>query len=189
VLCLSDTGVDPLLWSHYSDGHKGFCIGFHRYKLIKHLKSKTVKGDNLTYSDIPFLKQVFLDKAKTLNALIEKKEAEQEKIDRWASIDLFPDLNHISLRLKHDAWKYEKERRFIYNGKPKAIPFPSTAISQIIFGMKMDNYSKEVIRRVLSAEQWKHIDYKTVSPKTDSLAFDIVPEKEVTEDSMGDDID
>lgn len=28
VLCLCDTAINPLLWAHYSCGHRGICLGF-----------------------------------------------------------------------------------------------------------------------------------------------------------------
>jgi hypothetical protein len=29
VFCLSEVNNDILMWSHYADSHKGFCVGFH----------------------------------------------------------------------------------------------------------------------------------------------------------------
>lgn len=33
VVCLSEHGDDILMWSHYSDGHQGFCLEFDRERL------------------------------------------------------------------------------------------------------------------------------------------------------------
>ncbi len=41
VYCLSRTPVNYLMWSHYADSHKGFCIGYDLIKLLNQLKKST----------------------------------------------------------------------------------------------------------------------------------------------------
>lgn len=42
VCCLSEEYSNPLLWSHYGDQHKGFCVG---YSLDRNPKPKINKVD------------------------------------------------------------------------------------------------------------------------------------------------
>lgn len=37
VCCFSNESINPLLWSHYSDSHRGFCIRFKKDALLKDL--------------------------------------------------------------------------------------------------------------------------------------------------------
>jgi hypothetical protein len=58
IFSLCQTNNDPLMWSHYADGHKGFCIGFSR-SYIENLISNSWKefsivgGGEVDYSHSP----------------------------------------------------------------------------------------------------------------------------------------
>lgn len=48
ILSLSAVRDQTLMWSHYADGHRGFCIGFNSQKLLRF-------ADRLTYRSIHLL--------------------------------------------------------------------------------------------------------------------------------------
>lgn len=174
VLSLSANGVDPLLWSHYADGHQGFCIGFSKPVLIQSFRDQSIYGGDLVYSDLPWFKQFLLKKAKNLHVGLKEGGWKRNKVDRWARLDFIPWLEKIILTLKYQPWEYENEYRFI-NTKAGPVIFPAKALKQIIFGVKMKDYKKEIIKKILNEEQWQPVELLQVKPSTKKLAFDIAP--------------
>jgi hypothetical protein len=70
ILCLAPMWDSALMWSHYSDHHKGICIGFHRGIDIFYTALKVIYQDELPVVTTPIDKgrelydKVFLTKAK-----------------------------------------------------------------------------------------------------------------------------
>ncbi len=53
VFCFSETFQNPIMWSHYGNSHKGFCVG---YDIKDILSIPSIVFDRVTYSDDkPFL--------------------------------------------------------------------------------------------------------------------------------------
>lgn len=129
-LSVSSKSTSNLMWSHYANSHKGFCIEF---------KSELMKADKVTYQDkIPKLNMIdiFLS---GLN-LISGEEMGQ----------------HIwkSLRTKLAEWEYESEYRFqasnsmgkILTGKNfMVIPYKPEFVESVIFGHRMPLNAKKFI--------------------------------------------
>jgi hypothetical protein len=129
-LSVSSKATSNLMWSHYANSHKGFCIEF---------KSEFMKADKVIYQDkIPKLNMIdiFLS---GLN-LISGEEMAQ----------------HIwqSLRTKLAEWEYESEYRFqasnsmgkILTGKNFMImPYSPEFVESVIFGCRMPLDAKKFI--------------------------------------------
>ncbi len=88
--CVSKTATNNLMWAHYADAHKGFCIEF---------KSEHMKADKVSYQEnipkIEIMDLVHLSLNPSADGLIERI---------WAA-----------LRTKLNEWKYEEEYRFQAN--------------------------------------------------------------------------
>ncbi len=73
-LSTSSSGLpdNELMWAHYANSHKGFCIEYDIEKLYdsEKLPFNVNKFDSITYSDTP--PTVTFEDIKDLNALIEK---------------------------------------------------------------------------------------------------------------------
>jgi hypothetical protein len=52
IACFSENEMEPLLWSHYTNSYRGFCIKFNVASLIKD-QGVTVKLKRVIYSDAP----------------------------------------------------------------------------------------------------------------------------------------
>lgn len=125
-LCLSKNCKSNLMWSHYADSHRGFCIEF---------KSEHVKGEKVFYKDeIPQVEMISL-----LGCNHPDNADVGEKI--WQC-----------LRTKLKEWEYEEEYRVqmaeckisedeIYRIQPYKPEF----IESIIFGCRMPGSIKEYI--------------------------------------------
>lgn len=113
---------NELLWAHYSDAHKGFCIEYE----IDEQKLHSIPGfkfqTRIDYVTTPPL--VYLD-------------------EPYPYIDLQKSI----LGTKSVKWKYENEYRFIIQrrGVKKYTECPAIKIKAIYFGVKMDKTERSVI--------------------------------------------
>jgi len=123
VFCLSKHYKNTLLWGHYANSHKGFCICYNRTKLIKFINSKfenKTMFKDVTYSnDIPLL---------NLNKIEFMSKGNNEVITEYSG---------LRYSTKHTDWQYENEFRIIIDGhKNKSLTIPVAIIEGIIFWNK-----------------------------------------------------
>ncbi len=102
ICCFSSTIHEDLLWAHYSDGHKGFCIQYNFKKL------------GLMDDNVQLLFPVIYQAAPHIT--IEDLDSADGSLLMYA------------LTLKSDRWQYEKEWRRFYlhtdKPNPEALPKP-----------------------------------------------------------------
>lgn len=131
IYSLSGNVDNELLWSHYANGHKGFCIEYNYNVLMKHLltaegisKYDCIAAFKIQYTETP-------PKLTVDNIL--------EKVNNNIEI-----LKNIS-GTKSKKWKYEEEIRVIFNlyGIKNIIP---EAITGIYFGIDMSESDKKYIK-------------------------------------------
>jgi hypothetical protein len=91
IFCLSETDRNPLMWSHYSDGHKGFCIGYEINEIDGDYKLHQVK-----YCGQPVISSTGID----------------ESFLR-ADEDFPDDTTKDIVSKKLAEWSYEKEVRIV----------------------------------------------------------------------------
>lgn len=116
IYSLSTTYKDELLWSHYADGHKGFCIEY----------------------DLERLKGKFYGLDQTYQFNVDYKEK--------PSTLTYNDLENNSLTKKLFAtkskmWSYEKEIRLIFDNNSLK-DYHRSALTGIYFGIEM-SYDKK----------------------------------------------
>lgn len=108
ILSLTPHPNNYLMWSHYANSHKGFCVGFDTRKLVESIAGHFQK---VQYSDeIPMI-----------------------SLEEDFTNDIFPKL----LYTKSAIWQYEDEYRLskIHNSNT-AITFDPIALTDIYFGCK-----------------------------------------------------
>jgi len=145
VLCLSETPNEILMWSHYAEYHKGFCIEY-RIDEISPLKTK---AQPVRYTDVyPSLS------LKNLPA-----DAEDNFID-------------VCVYTKASQWSYEREWRAIMpvGGKLYRAPAP---VSAIIFGARMSDAHKRDIYQILRLTPG--IEFREAFLLEDVLGIDFRP--------------
>ena len=81
-----------LMWSHYANSHKGFCIAFDKEKTIKWLKIKNITGGPVNYGKYPEIKPV-------VPIAANKKKTNRSFVDIVSN--------------KAANWDYEDEYRFV----------------------------------------------------------------------------
>lgn len=121
VLSLSKRWNSILMWSHYSDSHKGYCIGFNWEKLRKH--SVHFRSDRIYYSDdYPHIDP--LEQDHMVNAW-----------KRW--------------QYKAKDWEYEKEYRIVkglhMGDEERLYNFPDDYVAEIILGLNIEPSAKKEI--------------------------------------------
>lgn len=152
VTCFTENHALPLMWAHYAEGHKGFCI---EYDL-----SKIPEGYRLGVFPV-----VYSDK---------RYDATKIAIHRNKNIVMNP------FYFKSSYWEYEKEWRMVIpedivsDGEYYA-DF-SKGITGIYFGLESYHYHKEKIEIIMERFSQKEIAiYKAViEPSSYQLKFERV---------------
>ena len=113
IFCLTSNENNFLMWSHYSNSHTGFCVGFNTEILIDTLKC--IIGP-IDYTDII------------------------PKFKFYEPIEVF---TQKLLGTKGTVWSYENEYRIIlHDFANKSFQLPKEAIIEINLGCKMDFKTK-----------------------------------------------
>jgi len=144
VFCMSELSDNILMWSHYADCHKGFCVEFVRNP--ENLLGNIEITNPVIYSCNFPSPSPFSD------------EGRNSSFD-----DLF--------LTKSKDWSYEKEWRLINEKGDIALPLPGN-ISAVIFGLKMSSMNKKTIRNIFSDNP--NIIYKQAEKVPNSFKLKIV---------------
>ena len=105
-----------LMWSHYSNSHKGFCIGFDTQMLYDSLDCALGKVDY------------------------------QNTIPKFKLNEAIQEFAKKLIGTKGNFWSYEEEYRFVSQGKSNfSIIVPIDTIVEVILGCRMNEKSKDEI--------------------------------------------
>lgn len=144
--------ANPLMWSHYADGFKGFCIEFDLEKLIDGLEEKGAHFQLVEYTtDRP-----------QINGF--------EFLRDWQREDApspFQNQNIIKkyLATKHAAWSYEYEFRFFHNKLcQKTVPYPLPAVERIIVSEFAGDKNIGLLKSNLKSLGIKHYSLARLHP-------------------------
>ncbi len=173
----SKTNSEPLMWSHYADRHKGFCLIFKSIngKLLQshtqkkgQIRRKTPNGfaedmsfampENFKFKDIDYKSKVKqLDGFLHLPVYVNGDAKNQEEKKKVFELQ----QKHYSQKGK--SWSYEKETRLILNPPPsflfgehvnytqqeRLFHYEPSQLVGIIYGAKMDLKQKQRIDEIL----------------------------------------
>ncbi len=136
IFSLSKTYSDELLWAHYSNSHKGFCIEYDLKILTKNQTLNKYYNFHVKYSNKP--PKVTIPDISNSN----------------------PDINKNSLIKKYTStkskkWEYENEIRIITDKWGKKI-YDFRAVKSIYFGFKMNEKNKLKIMKTLKGRDIKY---------------------------------
>lgn len=126
MYCLSSMPYDTLLWSHYGDKHRGFCVQYAR------TKSNGLAGA---------MKVVYDDKQVSLFDILAEVHGDEDAA-----------INRV-LKQKAKCWEYEQEWRFVADpgldvGEHRYYPLDAE-IECVIFGRETPVESRKTIQRAL----------------------------------------
>lgn len=155
ICSFSRARKNQLMWAHYADEHKGFCIGFNEDLL---------KQSNVEIRAIDVEYQSKLPESQVLKSFqMSGVNSIESKIDRNA-------YNSI-IGTKYTNWKYERERRLVLP-QSKAISFSSKSVVSIAFGLRMTEIDKKKLRELLSGSDWDHVKWFQGEKSTGKFALD-----------------
>jgi DUF2971 family protein len=130
IFSLSEVPENILMWAHYADSHRGFCVGFdfQKIELMKHAHAEGTR-------------QVIL---------LERVE-HHLKYPRLNRFEMdYEQLTVFPLTIKSVDWEYEKEWRLILHGETnKQFHFTDGIVSKVILGCKMRVEEVEEVKEVL----------------------------------------
>jgi len=151
IFSMSSVNDSVLMWSHYSDAHKGICIRFNIQKFLNFIRNDCVKERLL----IVWNKVEYLPEYPLINPF-----------------ELTTDEIVIKpLLIKSNRWKYENEIRFILFDHPdKALIVPDGVIDQIILGCKITTENRN---SMIEISRQKNLAISQSCLKSDSFGLEL----------------
>lgn len=145
IFSLSKTYSDELLWAHYANSHKGFCIEYDLDQLLSKQNPKHLFFD-IQYSDkIPNL-----------------------DFSQFLSQNNPDILMQKMLGYKSQRWEYERELRIITENQGTNT-YDYRAVKAIYFGLKMP---KSTISKTMKALKGRKIKYFQMQLKPNSFVLE-----------------
>ncbi|WP_232474446.1 DUF2971 domain-containing protein [Brachyspira pilosicoli] len=139
VACLTTHNDNTLMWSHYSDKHKGICIEYDISQLQNNNNFILKKIDyNLSMLLFDLKNEILLDNNKSIKSII----------------DLFT--------VKSKEWEYEDEYRILFYDEENKNPngtLINLPIKSICFGIQTSREDKELIYNIVNSINEKRLDY------------------------------
>lgn len=128
VFSLSGVNNNLLMWAHYANSHKGFCIGFNIENLLDSIFTLSKKAFN----------------HKKVKYYSEYPELNFEVKNHFNNKNLEESIQH--LYIKSDIWAYEEEWRLLSLDRNNfTVKFDPISIEYIYFGLKMSDSDKIMI--------------------------------------------
>ncbi|EPW4543326.1 DUF2971 domain-containing protein [Vibrio vulnificus] len=159
ICSFSRTKKNQLMWSHYADDHRGFCIEFKESSLLSN--NKVIKSIDVNY-------QVDLPKLNVINNV----RIDGYKINATFDSDIFTKI----IGTKYTSWKYEKETRLVLI-KSSPLKFLPTDVSSICFGLRMPQKDQNTLVTLLSGSDWKHLEWYQAVKSPGRLTLDFERKK------------
>ena len=130
--------LNPLMWAHYADSHRGICIKYHFKREMTKKEEVVSYFRDVMYSD--------------------------ENLSKYTKADAIP-LDRAFF-LKGKSWEYENELRYLEfdidgKGTHKQVNI-SNCIEEIYFGLKCKQKDIEKVKKILKGKKWNRIIPKNV---------------------------
>ncbi len=116
IYCLTETRTNTLMWTHYADEHKGYCLEFD----ATDIDSIFIGAEEMQYTD----EYPVVDHLNTPN----------------------DQMFELTFLTKATKWRYEEEWRLIGAAGPGLYEYPAHALKSVTFGLRMEPEDKEQIR-------------------------------------------
>lgn len=173
ICCFCKSSDNLLMWSHYADGLRGFCVEFDKSKLLQQ-GSLDMDVFDVFYTDNPplvdtMLFEVAKDQIWFHEMAIGEEESKIQGIPDHVPNKLLPEY-HVALKdarqllfdlyykilcHKPKEWHYEEEVRLIFHTEKKdkaghPFMYPKSAITSIIIGEKADQRNIKNIKKIIN---------------------------------------
>ena len=155
ILSVSNVTNNILMWSHYADSHKGFCVGFDTKAFDKFIKQQAEDFG------------IVIDPIKVIYT---------KEYPKLIPSDFKDDVEYgeVQFKYKSKLWSYEKEYRYVHIGIADiSFGLDSGIIKKVILGCKMLKENKQEIKDILVKSN-NNITLYQAQKKKDEFGLDIV---------------
>lgn len=142
VCSFSRARKNQLMWSHYANEHKGFCIGFNKRLLLESHRDSIALDVNYQSAQPSALELISGFEVNPISNSLEGN----------INHSVFSDL----IRTKYTYWSYERETRIILP-QSCALKFPHKALRSVALGLRAEGSEVERLLEILKQKQWKHV--------------------------------
>lgn len=146
ICCFSESCLNPLLWSHYGDQHKGICIGYSTDRVPK-----------------PELKEVIYGGSRVIRASTAYEAFVKENLNAKEK------LNQDFLLRKSKEWRYEKEWRLIAS---HGLQNSRMKLTEVIFGIRCPVYVIHTIIKSLAGRDTP-VSFHAINIKNNEYTLEI----------------
>jgi hypothetical protein len=167
VLSLSSNEENPLLWAHYANKHKGFCLGFDSNHFETSINSR-LKPQEVNYSsNLPQLR---------FSSLLQNS-AFQDKKDIHELITSLDDFIYEVALTKPIEWELEGEFRVVTQDpmQGKSVKFNRLALREVVLGLNTDPKKQNEITNILAKDEWKHVKLFKINKVNGSFSLSKKP--------------
>jgi hypothetical protein len=181
ISCFSQEIDNLLMWAHYADGFRGFCIEYDETQILLEDKEKEAVIIPVSYAKKPpvidkiiyalAVDQIWYNET-ALGEEPQGKYVKDYKEDLRKAEKLVKDLYRKTIATKPSQWKYEKEVRLIFDSKNSSsagefFRFPANSIKSVVFGEKMDIKMRETLSQIVDMKNLP-IKKKVAKRETDN---------------------
>ena len=148
IFCLCEVVDDILMFSHYADGHKGYCVGFSSKRIKSMLDGDKAEG---------LMPVDYIDALNPPNWHFRDDHA----LIKWTYMT------------KSKKWEYEREWRCISEAKHGETTIPDQTVTEIVLGCRMLSADARKIMEVNARRKYPAKMFKAVM-KGSEIGLDIV---------------
>lgn len=154
ILSFAGNREHILMWSHYANSHKGFCVGIDKEELQRSIRPLLVTEDK-------FLKLYDVSYQKSYPQINPLKASAEEFFS-------------LPLTIKSHVWHYEDEVRLIFkDGANELLKIEKELFQDITFGCRMHEDHQNEILEIINTEFDELPVYKAILSNDEfSLSFD-----------------
>lgn len=154
ITCFSENGMEPLMWSHYTNSYRGFCIKL-KPEFINPVNEEILKLKKVIYSNNPTPISI------------------QSKFSKY-----------YQLIVKLENWGYEKEWRLLYENPTNVLNkfyYNENYIEEISIGYQFFNVRNEAEKTLyeqffkLINGKYRNVPLYTVGPHQTKLELQKIP--------------
>lgn len=163
IYCLSEVNDEILMWSHYADNHKGFCIGFNSLNESFTPKPNVFKLNYTEeHSDLnaPYLVLDFYEEMFNRSRHLSQGEWHRKYLDLMENVRRTDDWNMACAVMtdKSSRWAYEKEFRLISRSSGLKT-FKPEHMESITFGVRTSYEDRKQIMEACRGSNKHHVKY------------------------------
>jgi hypothetical protein len=184
VLCLSERPDDILLWSHYSNSHRGLCLEFdaaaHPDVFPRLRRVVYQKKYPAIPTEFPNLLRAFREKRDGLinETLFNLADVLAGQLDDDTVAKSPEDMAALGVArwfyVKSDHWDYEREWRCL-KWKPGPQAFPPKALTRVIVGCVDTEATLQLVRDAIKGTAVEDVPLYKAVRKANKFGLDLVP--------------